>query len=697
MGHPCQIGYANANQILVSRDMDKKNLTSLKGVGQKLVDKLNGINVFTKSDLILHFPKRYLDKTKVIPISSIKIDEYALIDAEIVKVNVQGKPKPSMTIEVQDHSGYMHLRWFKYYPQQRQQFAIGDKIRCFGKIQFFGHSKYMAHPEYKIYKDGETIDIDECLTPVYATINGLHQKTLIKIIKQTLNELSETNKLDNMFPELKITYKEAVENIHFCKNKENSSVYKKRLALEEMLAHHLSYRSVKEATIKRECYIIPTDCNIKNKLIKSLPYSLTNAQNRVVEEILNDINQPVPMMRLVQGDVGSGKTIVAMFAALMAVQRGVQVAIMAPTEILSVQHYENFSSWCEPFDIKVCLYTGKLTPKQKRDMVENIAMGVQQIVIGTHALFQDSVVFNQLGMVIIDEQHRFGVNQREKLLSKGSYDEKVPHLLVMTATPIPRTLALIFYADLNSSIIDELPPTRKPVKTIAVSNTRRDEVLDKVKAICNNGQQVYWVCPFIEESEILEGQAVEIVVSELQEHLAPLKVGLIHGRCTNDEKDRVMGSFKRNEINVLCATTVIEVGVDVPNASLMVIENPERMGLSQLHQLRGRVGRGNNNSYCILLYQNGLTQIARERIEIMRSNHDGFKIAELDLELRGPGEMFGTKQTGVPGLKIADLKEDLNLLPKVQKMADEIVEKAPGVGKEIVEKWFFRDKATNVL
>lgn len=677
--------------------MDKKGLLALKGVGQKLVEKLNNINVFSKSDLILHLPKRYLDKTKVVAISSARIDEYILIDASIVSVKSQGKPRPSMTIEVEDDTGTMYLRWFKYYPQQMKGMQRGDKIRCFGKVSFYGQSKYMAHPEYTVYKEGERVEIEDTLTPVYATTTGLHQKTIIKIIKQAILDLSETTSLDELFPDLKISYKEAIEKIHFAKSGENNIKYKKRLALEEMLAHHLSYRITKRSVNKKESYRINIDHDIAKRFRSSLPYNLTCAQDRVIDEIFSDMKEPEPMMRLVQGDVGSGKTVVSMFAAIMAVKNGTQVAVMAPTEILASQHYINFANWAESLDIKVCLYTGKLTPKQKRDMVENIAMGVFDIVVGTHALFQDSVIFHKLGLVIIDEQHRFGVNQRERLLSKGSFDEHVPHLLVMTATPIPRTLALIFYADLNSSVIDELPPTRKPVQTVAVSNNRRADVLERVKKICELGQQVYWVCPFIDESEVVEGQAVEVVISELQEYLSPLKVGLLHGRCSNEDKDSIMSDFKSNKINILCATTVIEVGVDVPNASLMVIENPEKMGLSQLHQLRGRVGRGHNNSYCVLLYQNNLTDIAKKRLEIIRENHDGFKISEFDLELRGPGEMFGTKQTGVPDLKVADLKEDTDLLPKVQNMADEILRLNPAIATEITEKWLFKNKATNVL
>ncbi|MBT6538658.1 MAG: ATP-dependent DNA helicase RecG [Francisellaceae bacterium] len=680
--------------------MEKSNLLSLKGVGPKLIEKLKSLRILSIADLTMHFPRRYLDKTKIVPISQLILEDHALIDGRILYVKITGKPRPSMTVEIEDDTGSITIRWFKYYPYQDKRFVMGSKIRCFGKIQYYGSSKYMAHPEYIIYTESSTLAVDTSLTPVYGTTAGLNQKTIIKLIRQAIDgyqEQENNTKIDNIFAKTKVTYQQAIMKLHFPDAGMDLTKYKKRLALEEMLAHHLAHRSVKSFANKKQGIEIPINNTMKTQFIDMLPFTLTNAQQKVIGEIFNDIKQSQPMMRLVQGDVGSGKTVVAMFAALMAVDCATQVAVMAPTEILSIQHYENFSNWAKKFNIKVALYTGSLNAKQQKDMLENIAMGMFDIIIGTHALFQDKVIFNKLSLVIVDEQHKFGVEQRERLLSKGSYNERVPHLLVMTATPIPRTLALIFYADLDCSTIDEVPPTRKAIKTIALSNTRRDEVINKVKELCNKGQQIYWVCPFIDESEVLTGQAVEIVVKELEQKLSPLSVALLHGKIDNDKKENIMNKFKNKELDILCATTVIEVGVDVPNATLMVIENPERMGLSQLHQLRGRVGRGYDESYCILLYQDPLSENARLRLDIMRKHQDGFKIAEFDLELRGPGELFGTKQTGMPDFKVADLSVDIDLLPEVRNLADLVSKSDPDLVKHIVHRWLVQDGVTNVL
>lgn len=674
-----------------------QSVTELKGVGIKMAENLEKLGIEKVQDLLFHLPLRYQDRTRVYPIASTQHAQEVLIVGKVEHSEIIFKHRRMMTVTLSDGSGYITLRFFHFSNAQQKGFNRGAQISCFGEVRIGTHSREMVHPEYKIIKTDEPLQLSEKLTPIYPTTKGLQQRSLLRLVGEALKQLA---KLDDLIPSNIIQqYKlseltDALLTLHQPSSEisandllERSHPAQQRLVFEELLAHHLSLRKLREQQKQVAGIALKISGKYSAKLIKSLPFKLTNAQNRVIAEINQDLQQASPMNRLVQGDVGSGKTLVAAAAALSAIEAGYQVAIMAPTEILSEQHFKSFSEWLKPLKLKVTLLSGKQKAAEKRDALENIALGLTQLAIGTHALFQNDVHFKNLGLIIIDEQHRFGVHQRLALREKGKQAEFYPHQLIMTATPIPRTLAMTTYADMDYSVIDELPPGRTPVKTVVISNTRRAEIVERINHVCVDGAQVYWVCTLIEESEALQCQNAEETWELLKEALPELTIGLIHGRMKPDEKEAIMTDFKASNINLLVATTVIEVGVDVPNASLMIIENAERLGLAQLHQLRGRVGRGSKASSCVLMYQNPLSQNARKRLEALRNSNDGFEIAQIDLEIRGPGEVFGTRQTGELQFKIANLLEDQELLPLVQQAAQQIITESPNSVEPLIDRW----------
>ena len=674
-----------------------QSVTELKGVGSKLAENLEKLGIEIVQDLLFHLPLRYQDRTRIYPIGSTQHGQEVLIVGEVQHSEIIFKHRRMMTVTLSDGSGYITLRFFHFSNAQQKGFSRGAKISCFGEVRVGTNSREIVHPEYKILKADEPLQLTEKLTPIYPATKGLQQRSLLRLVGEALKQLAS---LDDLIPpEIIQQYtlselKHALLTLHQPSSEISandlllrSHPAQQRLVFEELLAHHLSLRKLREQQKKVAGIPLKTSEEYFAKLIKALPFDLTNAQNRVIAEINQDLQQASPMSRLVQGDVGSGKTLVAAAAALSAIEAGYQVAIMAPTEILSEQHFKSFSEWLKPLKLKVTLLSGNQKAAQKRDALENITLGLTHLAIGTHALFQNDVHFKKLGLIIIDEQHRFGVHQRLALREKGKQAEFYPHQLVMTATPIPRTLAMTTYADMDYSVIDELPPSRTPVKTVVINNTRRAEIVKRINNVCADGAQVYWVCTLIEESEALQCQNAEETCELLKEALPDLNIGLIHGRMKSDEKEAIMGDFKANNINLLVATTVIEVGVDVPNASLMIVENAERLGLAQLHQLRGRVGRGSKASSCVLMYQTPLSQNARKRLEALRNSNDGFKIAQIDLEIRGPGEVFGTRQTGELQLKIANLMDDQALLPQVQQAAQQILTEYPESVEPLIERW----------
>jgi ATP-dependent DNA helicase RecG len=603
----------------------------------------------------------------------------------------------SLLVRIGDGTGQITLRFFHFSKQQQAQFRTGAAVSCYGDVRPGAVGLEMVHPEYRILREGESPVLSDALTPVYPTTEGVQQGRLRSLTVQAL-QLMQSAPPEELLPpeicrELKMpSLAEALSYLHrpppdadVINIESGRHPCRIRLAFEELLAHYLSLRDLRILASREAAIPLQGGDDAVSEFLASLRFGLTGAQQRVVAEITGDLSLPHPMMRLVQGDVGSGKTVVAAIACRKAIACGVQAAVMAPTELLAEQHLHNFSAWFDVTDI--CWLSGSLRAGKRRAALESIASGTAKLVVGTHALFQEGVSFANLGLVVIDEQHRFGVHQRMALRDKGIGDNRFPHQLVMTATPIPRTLAMAAYADLDSSVIDELPPGRRPVLTVAMPDTRRDEVVERVRSACASGQQAYWVCPLIGESEVFEFQAAEASYDMLRKALPELQVGMVHGRMKPGEKDRIMRSFKLQEIQVLVATTVIEVGVDVPNASLMIVENAERMGLSQLHQLRGRVGRGAAQSSCVLLYRPPLGQLARSRLAVLRETNDGFVVAQRDLELRGPGELLGTRQTGLPQYRVADLLRDSDLMPKVRRTAETLRRESPHLADAIVRRW----------
>ena len=643
----------------------------------------------------MHLPLRYIDETRITPIRDLRAGDQAQVEGEIVHAEVNYKPRKALIARLQDASGQLSLRFLHFYPSQIAALKVGKRLRVFGEVRggFFGWE--MVHPQCRPVR--LDAPVAETLTPVYPTTAGLTQGALRKWIGWALKNdpLSETLPA-SIYHKLNLPgFAASLNALHHPLPEANLQALQdrvtpawRRLAFDELLAQQLSMRRHYARRRSLGAPSLRPSKRLVTALLQSLPFALTKAQQKVALEISRDLAQAHPMQRLLQGDVGSGKTIVAAMAVLQSIENGWQAAIMTPTEILAEQHYRKMQGWLAPLDIEVAWLSGSQSKKERTAALETIASGAAKFVVGTHALFQDQVQFANLGLVIIDEQHRFGVQQRLLLRQKGRPNQNIaPHQLMMSATPIPRTLSMSYYADLDISVIDELPPGRTSVATRLVSDARRDEVLARVREACMQGSQAYWVCPLIEESEVLQLQTAQDTYGQLKESLPDLRVGLMHGRMKLAEKQAVMAAFSAGEVQLLVATTVIEVGVDVPNASLMVIEHAERFGLSQLHQLRGRVGRGSVQSACILLYQNPLSEAARARLKIIYESSDGFEIAKADLHLRGPGEFLGLRQSGVPMLKIADLERDTDLLQAAQKIADKLLRENPQAVEQHLQRW----------
>lgn len=684
-----------ANKRLLSH----LTINHLPGLGDVLAKKFHNLGIYTIRDLLLHLPMRYEDRSSSSAISALSIGEHTTIFGQIVKAEIMMAKKRMLICTVKDETGIANLRFMNFYPTMQQSMTPGKWIKAYGEVRKGKLYFEMIHPQIQIRDSQQSFDNieGERYTPIYAATFGLTQTMLRKFIHLALL-LLERNPSAEVLPEPYQarfpSLEEALKTIHeppldvnITELADGSHPAKKRLIFEELLAYHLSMQITKSHTQKQQATPLLLTNQYIAPFLQSLPFSPTNAQNRVVQEIWQDMAKNIPMMRLVQGDVGSGKTLVAALAALNALENSKQVVLMAPTEILAEQHAINFSNWFTPLGLTVSLLSGKLTAKKKRECYAALAAGEINILIGTHAVFVDKVEFANLGLVIIDEQHRFGVDQRLSLWEKGIKDNCYPHQLIMTATPIPRTLAMTVYADLDVSTIDELPPGRTPITTVVLSNTRRHEIIERIEQACLTGKQAYWVCTLVEESEILEAQAAEVAFEELQQLLPTISVGLIHGKMKPTQKQDVMQAFKQGQIQLLVATTVIEVGVDVPNASLMVIENAERLGLSQLHQLRGRVGRGSAASHCVLMYQIPLSRVTKERLNVMRDSNDGFVIAQKDLEIRGSGEILGTRQVGMADFKIVDLIRDQHLISRIQQVSSYLLSHYPQSADAIVNSW----------
>ncbi len=676
------------------------SVRSLSGVGPAVAEKLAARGLLTLQDLWLNLPLRYEDRTQLTPIRALLPGQPAQVEGRVEAVERGFRYRPMLRVAVGDESrATIVLRFFHFSGAQAGQFQVGRRIRCYGEARPGTHGLEMVHPSYRFLGEHEEGELRTSLDPVYPTIEGLGSQTMAKLIGEALRRLPEGDALEllpaSLRAELNLpSLREALLVAHRPPPDVDVALFAagshpslQRLALEELLAHHLSLQRQRIALRAHGAPAIKVRGVHSKQLLAALPYALTRAQQRVFKEVAADMQQPQPMLRLVQGDVGSGKTVVAALAALRAVEAGKQVALMAPTELLAEQHLANFRAWFEPLGVRVAWLAGKVSGKARAAVLAEIASGEAAVVVGTNALMQDGVVFHSLALAIVDEQHRFGVHQRLALRDKGLSGSHVPHQLVMTATPIPRTLAMSAYADLDVSVIDEMPPGRTPVTTVAISGDRRGEVVARIHGACAEGRQVYWVCTLIDESEEVQAQSALSTYEALVAALPDLRIALLHGRMKPVEKQSVMARFKAGEVQLLVATTVIEVGVDVPNASLMVIENAERLGLAQLHQLRGRVGRGAQASSCVLLYKPPLSQMARERLDVMRRTTDGFVIAEKDLELRGPGELLGTRQTGLAGFRIADLVRDAHLLPAVHRAAESLLADAPELADRIVERW----------
>ncbi len=674
-------------------------LTDLKGVGPALATKLEKLGVARVEDLLFLLPLRYEDRTQLVRIGALVPGQRGLVTGEVLLAETVYRGRRNLLVRISDGSGQLTLRFFHFSRQQQAQFQAGITVSCFGEVRRGSAGFEMIHPEYRLLREDQSTAMSDSLTPIYPATEGVQQGRLRNLTDQALRLMQQSPPAELLpgavterlgMPSLA----DAIRYLHRPPPDANVDEMlagrhpcQQRLAFEELLAHYLSLRNLRALAATETATSLSDGQAEVDAFIGDLPFELTGAQVRVVEEILSDLAQPHPMMRLIQGDVGSGKTVVAAIACLKAIACGVQAAIMAPTEILAEQHWRNFSAWFRPLGIEPAWLSGSQKAAARRESLAAIAEGEAKLVVGTHALFQEGVDFANLALVVIDEQHRFGVHQRMALRDKGVSSGAHPHQLVMTATPIPRTLAMAAYADLDTSVIDELPPGRKAVSTIAVPDTRRADIVERVRSACEGGQQAYWVCPLIEESDVLDYQAAEASYAMLTEALPELRVGLVHGRMRPVEKERGMQAFKDGLVQLLVATTVIEVGVDVPNASLMIIENAERMGLSQLHQLRGRVGRGAEQSHCVLLYKPPLGPIAKQRLAVLRDTNDGFIVAQRDLELRGPGELLGTRQTGLPDYRIANLVRDAELMPEVQKTATQLQQGAEATATSIVRRW----------
>ena len=674
--------------------MGQNDLRSLKGVGPSLETKLNNLDIYNQTDLLFHLPSRYEDRTAIKKIGALESDTEAQVEGEILLSSIAFRGRRMLMVQISDGTGIMALRFFTFNKYQKDALKKGLMVRCFGKTRKTTAGIEMIHPNYEILDQKKKRALPKTLTPVYPTTQGLSQGKLRSLITQVLK-----NRLDNLEDLLPIRIAKelslgsldaALRETHSPKKEsiaiDELSPAKKRLVTEELIANQIGMRQIKRASKKHSAMPL-TKHEMKERFISMLPFELTESQKKVSSEIASDMTLNQPMMRLLQGDVGSGKTVVAGLAMAIAVDSGFQSVLMAPTELLAEQHKQNLDRWFGPLGVKTGLLKSKLKVPEKRVLKESIANGDCQIIIGTHALFQESIEYNNLSLVIVDEQHRFGVEQRFSLINKAKRGGIVPHQLIMTATPIPRTLAMTAYGDLDNSIISELPTGRGEIATLCLSEDKREEVVEKALREIKKGRQVYWVCPLIEESEDHNRESAEATFKKLSENLSSHRIGLVHGKLSADKKNKAMSEFKEHKLDLLVATTVIEVGVDVPNASMMVIENTERLGLSQLHQLRGRIGRGEHESFCIMLFKNPLGQTAKQRLEVIRSSRDGFFISEKDLELRGPGEVLGIRQKGVVGLKIADISRDAYLIPKINKVCDQFEYEFPEESEKLVRRW----------
>ena len=677
-------------------------VNALKGVGPRIRERLQHLDIRQVQDLLFHLPHRYIDRTRLVPIGSLAPGDSALCQGTIELVQAPAGRRRSLLCRISDGTGAITLRFFHFSRAQQAGLRQGMSLRCWGQIRRVNHALEMVHPEYQRVDADGVDDLEQNLTPVYPLTQGISQFKLRNLAGQALETLSRDRAgLTELLPERILqqfslfNLGQALRFVHkpprdadLKSLMEGAHPAQQRLAFEELLAHHLSLRLIRKTAQAQESFVIERDADGRIRtFLDSLPFELTGAQKRVLAEIRKDMMKPAPMLRLVQGDVGSGKTVVAAIAALLVIGSGYQVALMAPTEILADQHYFNIRQWFSPIGIRVALLTGRQSRNDREEVLAQLTSAQPMVAVGTHALFQERVAFGNIGLVIIDEQHRFGVDQRLALLEKGMEKTRQPHQLIMTATPIPRTLAMTLFADLDISVIDRMPPGRQPIKTTVISNERREEVIARIHEVCKQGRQAYWVCTLIENSDTLQLQAAEDIRQHLARQLADLTIGLIHGRMKKTEKETVMDDFKAGKTDLLVATTVIEVGVNVTNASLMIIENAERLGLSQLHQLRGRVGRGSQASDCVLLYQTPLSDNARVRLNRMRETNDGFEIAKSDLELRGPGEILGKKQTGLPELHIADFVRDAHLIPRVQRAADLVLSQYPQQANKLISRW----------
>ena len=681
--------------------LDQTPVTTLRGIGSRVAERFERLGITTVQDLLFHLPLRYEDRTRLVPLGALQPGSEVLIQAQVELSEVRFGKRRMLLSRIADGTGSLTLRFFHFSAAQQQGLARGVTVRCYGEVRRSGPGLEMVHPEYSIISDPDNDLIEPSLTPVYPTTDGLHQLSLRKFCALAIDVMTQQPKrLPELLPKAMRKarhFPDLIQSIQYVHHpsrnadttmlREGQDPAQRRLAFEELLAHHLSLRQLRRTTEHEYTLQIQDPVGHTRDLHDALPFQLTSAQQRVVDEIFHDLGRQVAMQRLLQGDVGSGKTVIAAIAALAVMRAGYQVALMAPTELLAEQHSRTLLQWLDPLGIRIALLTGKTPAAQRRQLLADMASGSLQCIVGTHALFQADTEFAHLALIIVDEQHRFGVHQRLALREKGRYGDHTPHQLIMTATPIPRTLAMTAYADLDTSVIDELPPGRQPVETAVIPDDRRDEIIERVRVACQSGRQVYWVCTLIDESESLQAQAAEDTAGQLAEILAELSVGLIHGRMKPAEKEQVMDAFRDRKTDILVATTVIEVGVDVPNASLMIIENAERLGLAQLHQLRGRVGRGDTASACVLMYHGNLSENGRTRLAAMRETHDGFEIARRDLELRGPGELLGTRQTGLLQLKIADLARDADLLEDVPAAASNIESNHPELVEPLVRRW----------
>ncbi|WP_029685250.1 ATP-dependent DNA helicase RecG [Tatumella saanichensis] len=679
------------------RLLDAIPLNTLTGVGASQAAKLAKLGLHNLQDLLLHLPARYEDRTRLYRINDLLPGLHATVEGEVLSTEVTFGRRRMLVCQISDGSGIVTLRFFNFNAGMKNNLATGSHVVAYGEIKRGQRGAEIIHPEYRITGQQASPEMQETLTPVYPTTEGIRQATLRKLTDQALTLLESCPTHELLPAELRggmMSLTDALRTLHrpppelqLADLEQGKHPAQQRLITEELLAHNLSMLDVRAGAQRYHAQPITATLPLTNRFLATLPFSPTGAQQRVVQEIEQDLAKDYPMLRLVQGDVGSGKTLVAALAALTVIAQGHQVALMAPTELLAEQHANNFRQWLAPLGIEVGWLAGKQKGKAREAQQQAIASGQVAMVVGTHALFQEQVRFNGLALVIIDEQHRFGVHQRLALWEKGEQQGFHPHQLIMTATPIPRTLAMTAYADLDTSTIDELPPGRTPVTTVAIPDTRREEIIRRVESACQQGRQAYWVCTLIEESEQLEAQAAEATCQELQLALPEMKIGLVHGRMKPAEKQAIMQQFKDNQIQLLVATTVIEVGVDVPNASLMIIENPERLGLAQLHQLRGRVGRGAVASHCVLLYKSPLSKTAQKRLQVLRDSNDGFVIAQYDLEIRGPGELLGTRQTGNAEFRVADLLRDQAMIPAIQRIARHLHQQYPEQSAALIERW----------